>query len=199
MKKNTVLASAVALTGLFSSTVIANADTITVKEGDTLSKIAKENKTTVETLVKANKISNADLIFVGQELETELKDADKNTDQQVSDQSNTGSVQSSTNTNVVGSTYQAPAATSSNSSYSSYSSNVGGNDAAAKAWIAQRESGGSYTAQNGQYIGKYQLTASYLGGDYSPANQERVADQYVANRYGSWSNAKSHWLANGWY
>lgn len=199
MKKNTVLASAVALTGLFSSTVIANADTITVKEGDTLSKIAKENKTTVETLVKANKISNADLIFVGQELETELKDADKNTDQQVSKQSNTGSVQSSTNTNVVGSTYQAPAATSSNSSYSSYSSNVGGNDAAAKAWIAQRESGGSYTAQNGQYIGKYQLTASYLGGDYSPANQERVADQYVANRYGSWSNAKSHWLANGWY
>lgn len=199
MKKNTVLASAVALTGLFSSTVIANADTITVKEGDTLSKIAKENKTTVETLVKANKISNADLIFVGQELETELKDADKNTDQQVSEQSNTGSVQSSTNTNVVGSTYQAPAATSSNSSYSSYSSNVGGNDAAAKAWIAQRESGGSYTAQNGQYIGKYQLTASYLGGDYSPANQERVADQYVANRYGSWSNAKSHWLANGWY
>lgn len=199
MKKNTVLASAVALTGLFSSTVIANADTITVKEGDTLSKIAKENKTTVETLVKANKISNADLIFVGQELETELKDADKNTDQQVSNQSNTGSVQSSTNTNVVGSTYQAPAATSSNSSYSSYSSNVGGNDAAAKAWIAQRESGGSYTAQNGQYIGKYQLTASYLGGDYSPANQERVADQYVANRYGSWSNAKSHWLANGWY
>lgn len=41
--------------------------------------------------------------------------------------------------------------------------------------IAQRESSGSYDATNGQYIGRYQLSASYLNGDYSPANQERVA------------------------
>ena len=41
-----------------------------------------------------------------------------------------------------------------------YNSNVAGNDAAAKAWIAARESGGSYSARNGQYIGKYQLSAS---------------------------------------
>ncbi len=58
----------------------------------------------------------------------------------------------------------------------SYTSNVSGSEAAAKAWIAGRESGGSYSARNGQYIGKYQLSASYLGGDYSAANQERVAD-----------------------
>ena len=69
----------------------------------------------------------------------------------------------------------------------------------AKEWIAQRESSGSYDATNGQYIGRYQLSASYLNGDYSPANQERVADQYVAGRYGSWDAAKSFWLANGWY
>ena len=80
-----------------------------------------------------------------------------------------------------------------------YSSSVSGNDAAAKAWIAARESGGSYTARNGQYIGKYQLSASYLNGDYSAANQERVADQYVASRYGSWSNAQSFWQSHGWY
>ena len=61
----------------------------------------------------------------------------------------------------------------------SYTSNVSGSEAAAKAWIAGRESGGSYSARNGQYIGKYQLSASYLGGDYSAANQERVADNYV--------------------
>ena len=42
---------------------------------------------------------------------------------------------------------------------------------AAKNWIAMRESGGSYSARNGQYIGKYQLSASYLNGDYSEANQ----------------------------
>lgn len=72
-------------------------------------------------------------------------------------------------------------------------------ESGAKAWIANRESGGSYSAQNGQYIGKYQLSASYLNGDYSAANQERAADNYVASRYGSWSAAKQFWQANGWY
>ncbi|MBX4231080.1 peptidase M23, partial [Enterococcus faecium] len=69
----------------------------------------------------------------------------------------------------------------------------------AKEWIAQKESGGSYTATNGRYIGRYQLDASYLNGDYSAANQERVAEQYVTSRYGSWDAAKTFWLANGWY
>ena len=81
----------------------------------------------------------------------------------------------------------------------SYTSNIAGNDAAAKAWIAARESGGSYTARNGQYVGKYQLSAAYLNGDYSAANQERVADQYVASRYGSWSAAQAFWQSHGWY
>ena len=78
-------------------------------------------------------------------------------------------------------------------------STVSGSDAEAKEWIAQKESGGSYTATNGQYIGRYQLTASYLNGDYSAENQERVADAYVAGRYGSWTAAKNFWLNNGWY
>ena len=82
---------------------------------------------------------------------------------------------------------------------SSYTSNVSGSEASAKAWIAGRESGGSYSARNGQYIGKYQLSASYLGGDYSAANQERVADNYVKSRYGSWTGAQKFWQANGWY
>ena len=84
-------------------------------------------------------------------------------------------------------TYQAPA--------QSYTAN----NASAKDIIAQRESGGSYNARNGQYIGKYQLSSAYLNGDYSPANQERVADQYVAQRYGSWDNALAFWNNNGWY
>ncbi|HEV9441028.1 TPA: LysM peptidoglycan-binding domain-containing protein [Streptococcus pneumoniae] len=72
-------------------------------------------------------------------------------------------------------------------------------EAEAKEWIAQKESGGSYTATNGRYIGRYQLTDSYLNGDYSAENQERVADAYVAGRYGSWTAAKNFWLNNGWY
>ena len=74
-----------------------------------------------------------------------------------------------------------------------------GSDASAKAYIAGRESGGSYTARNGQYIGKYQLSSSYLNGDYSAANQERVANQYAISRYGSWANAQHQWQANGWW
>ena len=80
----------------------------------------------------------------------------------------------------------------------SQATNTSGNSAA-KEWIAQHESSGSYTAQNGRYIGRDQLTDSYLNGDYSPANQERTADNYVASRYGSWEAAQQFWLANGWY
>lgn len=69
----------------------------------------------------------------------------------------------------------------------------------AKIWIAKHESGFSYSARNGQYIGRFQLTSSYLNGDYSVENQERTADKYVSNRYGSWTAAKAHWEAYGWY
>lgn len=80
-----------------------------------------------------------------------------------------------------------------------YTSNLSKADQEAKEIIAQRESSGSYTAQNGQYYGRYQLTISYLNGDLSPENQEKVADSYVSSRYGSWSAALAFWNANGWY
>ena len=82
-----------------------------------------------------------------------------------------------------------------------YVSNVSGAEHDAKEWIAQKESNGNYDAVNptGKYIGRYQLTNTYLNGDHSPENQERVADNYVAERYGSWTQAKSFWEQNGWY
>lgn len=88
---------------------------------------------------------------------------------------------------------------STNTTTTTYTSTVSGDEAAAKAWIANKESGGSYTAQNGQYYGKYQLSSSYLHGDYSAENQEQVADNYVANRYGSWTAAQQFWQSHGWY
>lgn len=94
---------------------------------------------------------------------------------------------------------QSQTAAASTTSASSYTSSASGSEASAKAWIAGKESGGSYSATNGQYIGKYQLSALYLNGDYSAANQERVADNYVQSRYGSWTAAKAFWQANGWY
>lgn len=69
----------------------------------------------------------------------------------------------------------------------------------AKDYIAQRESGGDYNAQNGQYYGKYQLQIDMLGGDLSPENQEETAERYVIERYGSWENAQEFWNSHGWY
>lgn len=80
-----------------------------------------------------------------------------------------------------------------------YESDDADAEAAAKEWIAWRESGGDYDATNGRYIGRYQLDSSYLDGDYSPENQEAAAEAYIANRYGSWQAAQEHWREYGWY
>ncbi|APG68753.1 aggregation promoting factor [Lactobacillus delbrueckii subsp. lactis] len=106
----------------------------------------------------------------------------------------TSTASASTSSSTSTSTSTASASTSSSTSTSSSSS-----EEAAKAWIASKESGGSYTASNGNYYGKYQLSLSYLNGDTSAANQERVANSYVQSRYGSWTAAKAFWQANGWY
>ena len=158
--------------------VLASAESYTVKSGDTLSAIAKEKNTTVDAIAQKNKISNVNLITVGQVLEIE----DANATNKTSEQATTSKTETTQATTTV-----------------SASDGLSAEDAAAKEWIAQKESSGSYTAQNGQYYGRYQLSLSYLNGDLSPENQEKVANQYVVNRYGSWSAAKNFWLANGWY
>lgn len=106
---------------------------------------------------------------------------------------NTGSSNTSSySANTSASTSTASASTSGSTASSS-------SEEAVKAWIASKESGGSYTASNGNYYGKYQLSLSYLNGDTSAANQEKVANSYVQSRYGSWTAAKAFWQANGWY
>ena len=152
--------------------IVANAESYTVKSGDTLSAIAVSHQTTIDKIAQKNKISNINLISVGQILEL-----DDNVSEQMT-------VEKSDKTEE---TVARP------------SSGLSAEDAEAKEWIAQKESSGSYTAQNGQYYGRYQLTITYLNGDLSPENQEKTADAYVAGRYGSWSAAKNFWLANGWY
>ena len=175
--------------------------TYTVKPGDTLSEIAEKYNTTVEKLAEKNKIEDIHLIFVDQVLVIEgttpaatTYEAPAATGETIEETTTYEEITETT-------TYEAPAATTSTSyeeeSYTA--STVSGSEAEAKEWIAQKESGGSYTATNGRYIGRYQLTDSYLNGDYSAENQERVADAYVAGRYGSWAAAKNFWLNSGWY
>jgi len=200
-KIKTTLAGVAALFAVFAPSFVSaqESSTYTVKEGDTLSEIAETHNTTVEKLAENNHIDNIHLIYVGQEL--------------VIDGPVAPAAPAST-------TYEAPAAqdeavsapvaetteveeetpvVSETVAEETVATTVSGSEAEAKEWIAQKESGGSYTATNGRYIGRYQLTDSYLNGDYSAENQERVADAYVAGRYGSWTAAKNFWLNNGWY
>ena len=200
MKITAAVAGAVAL-GTVGAATTANADTTyTVQAGDTLSSISYKlgrNLDFVDQLAQNNNIADKNLIFVGQQL-TIKDDGEAVVNDQNGQQTAVAQVQTQpaaqTTAAAQSAASQAPASTQ-----STYTSAVAGSDAAAKAWIAARESGGSYTAQNGQYYGKYQLSSSYLNGDYSAANQERVADNYVASRYGSWTAAQQFWQGHGWY
>lgn len=189
-KIKATLAGVAALFAVFAPSFVSaqESSTYTVKEGDTLSEIAETHNTTVEKLAENNHIDNIHLIYVDQELVIDGPVAPVAT--------------------PAPATYAAPAAQDETVSVpvaetpvvsETVVSTVSGSEAEAKEWIAQKESGGSYTATNGRYIGRYQLTDSYLNGDYSAENQERVADAYVAGRYGSWTAAKNFWLNNGWY
>ena len=170
--------------------------TYTVKSGDTLSGIAEKYNTTVEKLAEKNKIKDIHLIYVDQVLVIDGEAPATSTTSAATAEAPVAAPAATETT-----TYEAPAAsvTVATTETSASTSTVSGSEAEAKEWIAQKESGGSYTATNGRYIGRYQLTDSYLNGDYSAENQERVADAYVAGRYGSWTAAKNFWLNNGWY
>lgn len=237
MNLNKVLLSAATVVGFTAATAAAaNADTVTVNAGDTLSHIALRNNTTVEALQQLNNLENINLIFPGQKIEvggqaqtveqapvvaaqpaqtTQTTQDDQA--QQVAQaqaqaaveaqQAAQAQTQAAAQAQAAAQQAAQAAAVQQAAQGQSYTAtqqqitNTTGNgdEAAAREWIAGKESGGSYTVTNGQYIGKYQLSASYLNGDYSAENQERVANNYVSSRYGSWTNAKQHWLQNGWY
>ncbi|VIV56708.1 LysM domain-containing protein [Streptococcus pneumoniae] len=154
-KIKATLAGVAALFAVFAPSFVSaqESSTYTVKEGDTLSEIAETHNTTVEKLAENNHIDNIHLIYVDQELVIDGPVAPVAT--------------------PAPATYAAPAAQDETVSApvaetpvvsETVVSTVSGSEAEAKEWIAQKESGGSYTATNGRYIGRYQLTDSYLNG-----------------------------------
>ena len=201
-KIKTTIAGVATLLAFFAPSLASAQETVTytVKSGDTLSEIAEKYNTTVEKLAAKNNIKDIHLIYVDQVLVIE---GTASTAAPAATTEETAPVATETveEAPAATTTYEAPAAPAAPAAESNTAatSTVSGSEAEAKEWIAQKESGGSYTATNGRYIGRYQLTDSYLNGDYSAENQERVADAYVAGRYGSWTAAKNFWLNNGWY
>ncbi|MBX8926989.1 LysM peptidoglycan-binding domain-containing protein [Enterococcus faecium] len=185
----------------FMGTTAHADEAYTVQSGATLSAISQKyvgDNSLINAIAESNSISDINLIYSGQQLtiptegsaqvaaepQAAVQEAPVQTEPVQAEQP---VVQETVQTE----TQAAPAVTETAATPASTSS--------AKEWIAQKESSGSYTATNGRYIGRYQLDSSYLNGDYSAANQERVAEQYVTSRYGSWEAAKAFWEANGWY
>ena len=208
MKFNKVALSIACAAGFtVAGAAAANADTVTVKSGDTLSQIADENNTTVSSIQSLNSLQNIHLIFPGQKLVINANNGDVSvstqqsaqTTQQASQQQTMQQASQQQTMQQASQQQTTQQASQQQTMQTTQQAVASSSEQAARDWIASRESGGSYTAQNGNYYGKYQLSSAYLGGDYSAENQERVANSYVLNRYGSWANAKSHWLQNGWY
>lgn len=154
---------------------------IQVKYGDTVSELAEQYGTTTDAIVQANNLRDPNFILAGQNLVIPAKGQSVQAVSQAQTVESTGS------------------SSSSESEVSAVGTDESSAEASARAWIVQRESGGDYNARNGKYIGKYQLDKSYLNGDYSPANQEKTAERYVNQRYGSWVNAQKHWQTHNWY
>ncbi|MFD1317485.1 aggregation-promoting factor [Loigolactobacillus zhaoyuanensis] len=171
----------------------ASAATVTAQAGDTVAELSNANGVSITAFEQANGInSSTHLIYAGQTYT--LPGTTQTTTTTVAAQPAATQTQAAQQT-----TQTTQAATTASTTTAAATTSGSSSDEAAKAWIANKESGGSYTATNGQYIGKYQLSSSYLNGDYSAANQETVANNYVTSRYGSWTAAQSFWQANGWY
>ena len=195
-----LLAGAVALGLTAAANTEASADSYTVRQGDTIWGLAQANGVTIDDIDALNPTINQDthLIIIGDTIT--LPDATVTLPTAATNQPAAEQVPAPVQTTAVQAQpvvseqpqVAQPVATTTTPVTTATSSS-------AKDIIAQRESGGDYNAQNGRYQGKFQLDAAYLNGDYSPANQERVADNYVSQRYGSWDNALAFWNSNGWY
>lgn len=165
----------------------------TVEAGDTYSAVAEKFGVNLDALMKANADHpDYNLIYPGDKITVPQADnqqaqAQPAASQQPAVESNTAASQPVQQQSVQQPTQAATPAP------------AVGAEQSAKEWIASKESSGSYGAQNGRYVGRYQLDSSYLNGDYSEANQEAVANNYVMSRYGSWQAAQAFWQANGWY
>ncbi|MEX1564096.1 LysM peptidoglycan-binding domain-containing protein [Enterococcus sp. C43] len=189
----------------FMGTTAHADEAYTVQSGDTLSTISQKyvgDNSLINAIAESNSISDINLIYSGQQLtiptegSTQAAAEPQAAVQEAPVQAEpVQAEQPVVQETVQTETQAAPVAETQSATTEITATSTN----AAKEWIAQKESSGSYTATNGRYIGRYQLDSSYLNGDYSAANQEKVAEQYVASRYGSWEAAKAFWEANGWY
>ncbi len=221
MNKKMITALTVAGLATFAMAENASADTYTVQSGDTLSQIAANHNTTVDTLVANNNIADANVIFVGQQVEIDGVASNASYDatqadvaavvasqapvtQQVSYTAPVTTVDYSAQSQAPVAqevSYTAPVATTtttaaaSGSTYDKFIA-AGGTDALWTA-IVMPESGGNPDASNGQYKGLGQTNQSW--GTGSVSDQTAGMLNYATSRYGSVDSAIAFRAANGWW
>ncbi|MDY2521939.1 LysM peptidoglycan-binding domain-containing protein [Weissella confusa] len=221
MNKKMITALTVAGLATFAMAENVSADTYTVQSGDTLSQIAANHNTTVDTLVANNNIADANVIFVGQQVEIDGVASNASYDatqadvaavvasqapvtQQVSYTAPVTTVDYSAQSQAPVAqevSYAAPVATTtttaaaSGSTYDQFIA-AGGTDALWTA-IVMPESGGNPDASNGQYKGLGQTNQSW--GTGSVSDQTAGMLNYATSRYGSVDSAIAFRAANGWW
>ncbi|MBJ7642943.1 LysM peptidoglycan-binding domain-containing protein [Weissella confusa] len=221
MNKKMITALTVAGLATFAMAENASADTYTVQSGDTLSQIAANHNTTVDTLVANNNIADANVIFVGQQVEIDGVASNASYDatqadvaavvasqapvtQQVSYTAPVTTVDYSAQSQAPVAqevSYTAPVATTtttaaaSGSTYDQFIA-AGGTDALWTA-IVMPESGGNPDASNGQYKGLGQTNQSW--GTGSVSDQTAGMLNYATSRYGSVDSAIAFRAVNGWW
>ena len=184
--------------GLLTTGLVSQASSYTVQQGDTVSNIAQTYGTSINEIANENQLANPNIIYVGEKLvigEEETKQSTQTAQQPVEQSQQSQQVKQPVQQPQQNQSQEV----SQNNNQTSQSSQTTTSGSSAENQIAQAESGGSWTAQNGRYYGKFQLDSSYLHGDYSPANQEKVFHQYCNQRYGSVQNALSFRESHGWY
>lgn len=173
-----------------------------VESGDTLSKISEKYKVDFQTVHANNldKVSNANLIFVGQKLLVSGKDFQngaKPAEVQEPVQAEVTYQQADTQPAVV---EQAPAPVAQAEPVQA------GGEHPNRANRRDVESTNNYNTFTGNgYLGAYQFAPSTWNSiasshgldasDFSPANQDRMADIYANERYGGWDNVP---MSGGW-
>ena len=218
MNKKVLTALTVAGVATAAMATDVSADTYTVKSGDTLSSIAADHNTTVDRILNVNKISDSNMIFVGEQFELDDQAANAQT-QAVAPASSAATTQQSVATSVAPAASQAPsqvaapASSAATTTKTSTASNSGSTSSASgstydqfiaaggtsELWesVVMPESGGNVNASNGQYHGLGQTNQSWGYG--SVADQTKGMIEYANSRYGSVSNAISTRSAQGWW
>lgn len=218
MNKKVLTALTVAGVATAAMATDVSADTYTVKSGDTLSSIAADHNTTVDRILNVNKISDSNMIFVGEQFELDDQAANAQT-QAVAPASSAATTQQSVATSVAPAASQvpsqaaAPASSAATTTKTSTASNSASTSSASgstydqfiaaggtsELWesVVMPESGGNVNASNGQYHGLGQTNQSW--GTGSVENQTKGMLDYANSRYGSIDSAISFRAANGWW